>query len=228
MTDRLPIGERVSGPTPPFPSGGRLTGRFVTLEPVDAMAHGPALYAASHGDAQTEALWTYLFVGPFGSELAMVSWLATCQESSDTLYYTVVDTPSGRPLGMTSYLNVAPDMRRLEIGNIWYGPAAQHTAANTEAAYLLLQEAFDLGYRRVEWKCDALNARSREAALRLGFQFEGVFRQHMVVKGRKRDTAWFAMTDGDWPRVRQNTEAWLAQPAMASPRLSLTEMNAVR
>ncbi|MSQ10388.1 MAG: N-acetyltransferase [Dehalococcoidia bacterium] len=189
------------------------------------MTHGPALHEASHGALHIEALWTYLFVGPFGSELAMVSWLASCQESTDTLYYTVVDTATGRPVGMTSYCNVAPEMRRLEIGNVWFGPAAQHSAANTEAAYLLLREAFALGYRRVEWKCNALNAASRSAALRLGFQFEGVFRQHMVIKGRTRDTAWFAMTDGDWPRIEGNLEAWLAQPAGTVPRLSLAAMN---
>jgi len=226
MPDNLPIGERVTGPTPAFPSGGRIEGRFVTLEPVNAMAHGHALYEASHGAPDIEALWTYMFVGPFGSELAMVSWLAACQESTDTLYYTVVDSATDRPVGMTSFCNMALEMRHLEIGNVWYGPAAQHTAANTEAAYLLLREAFALGYRRVEWKCNALNAASRAAALRLGFQFEGVFRQHMVVKGRNRDTAWFAITDADWPRLQANIKAWLDQPPGQTPRLSLAAMNA--
>jgi RimJ/RimL family protein N-acetyltransferase len=122
---------------------------------------------------------------------------------------------------MASFLNVRPEMRVLEVGHIWYAPEAQRTAANTEATYLMLRDAFDLGYRRAEWKCDALNERSRRAALRLGFRFEGVFRQHMVVKDRNRDTAWYAVLDGEWPAVRTNLERWLAAPPAG--RFSLTE-----
>lgn len=227
MTGRppqLPLGPPVGGPTPGRPSGRPLTGAFVRLEPLDAVAHGPILYEASHGDAATEALWTYLLAGPFGSELAMLAWLYHCQESSDTVWYAVLATAEDRPIGMASYLNIVPEMRRLEVGNIWYAPGAQRTRATTEAAYLLLREAFDLGYRRVEWQCDALNERSRAAALRLGFRYEGTFRQHMVVKGRSRDTAWFALLADDWPTVRANIEAWLADPA-EPPARSLTEMN---
>jgi RimJ/RimL family protein N-acetyltransferase len=125
-------------------------------------------------------------------------------------------------VGVVSFMNIDPPMRRLELGNIWYVPAAQRTRANTEAAFLMLREAFDaLGYRRVEWKCDALNRRSREAALRLGFAFEGVFHQHMIVKGRNRDTAWYAMLDRDWPRVRANMNRWLAE----DPPPSLRELS---
>ena len=128
------------------------------------------------------------------------------------------------PAGMAAFMNIAPAQRRLELGHIWYVPSAQRTAVNTETVYLMLCESFDsLGYRRVEWKCDALNARSRRAATRLGFSFEGLFRQHAIVKGRNRDTAWFAMLDTDWPRIRENFEAVLYDPAC---RVALTTLNA--
>jgi RimJ/RimL family protein N-acetyltransferase len=122
---------------------------------------------------------------------------------------------------MVSFLNVDAAMRRLELGHIWYAPAAQQTEANTEATYLMLRESFEeLGHRRVEWKCDALNARSRSAALRLGFTFEGVFRQHMIVKGRNRDTAWFSMLDGEWPPARGAFERWLSADPAGRPSLA--------
>lgn len=149
-------------------------------------------------------------VGPFADAGAMAAWLEGCRRSDDPLFFTVNDLTSGRPVGLVSYMNIVPAHRRLELGNIWYTPAAQRTKINTESIYLMLGRSFDeLGYRRVEWKCDALNARSRAAALRLGFQFEGIFRRHMIIRGRNRDTAWFAMTDGDWPRIKANLEAWL-------------------
>lgn len=128
---------------------------------------------------------------------------------------------------MVSFLNIDAEMRRLELGHIWYTLDAQGTQANTEAVYLMLCEAFDrLHYRRVEWKCDALNARSRAAALRLGFSFEGIFWQHMVVKGRNRDTAWFAMLDGEWPAIKQNLETWLYRNP--NWKLSLADLNSGR
>jgi RimJ/RimL family protein N-acetyltransferase len=129
----------------------------------------------------------------------MLEWLRSCAASDDPLSLAVRDDESGRYLGMVSYLAIRPAMRVLELGHIWYVPRAQGTGINTEAVHLMLTEAFDvLGYRRVEWKCDSLNDRSRRAALRLGFHFEGIFRQHMIVKGKNRDTAWFAMLDSDW------------------------------
>ena len=142
------------------------------------------------------------------------------------MFLTVIDRSSGSPIGVVAFMSVDRAMRHLELGHIWYAPTAQRTRANTEVAYLMLREAFDeLGYRRIEWKCDALNARSRAAADRLGFTFEGVFRQHMIVKGRNRDTAWFSMLDREWPRVRHNIERWLgAEPGA----LSLRELNEAR
>jgi RimJ/RimL family protein N-acetyltransferase len=200
-----------------------MTGESVTLRPLDPTTDAEALYAVSHGDAATEALWTYMPYGPFAEAGEMRAWLDDCAASNDPVFRAVLDV-HGRPCGMVSYLNIVPDHRRLELGHIWYGPAVQRTRINTEAIYLMLRESFDqLGCRRVEWKCDALNARSRAAALRLGLRFEGIFRHHMIVKGRNRDTAWFALVDTDWPAVKANMERWLCGGANG---LSLTELNA--
>jgi RimJ/RimL family protein N-acetyltransferase len=137
--------------------------------------------------------------------------LAAVAGSRDPLVFTVVVLPEERPLGMVSYLRITPEFGVIEIGHIWFGVPLQRTTAATEAIYLLARHAFDdLGYRRLEWKCNSLNARSRRAAERFGFTFEGVFRQHQVVKGHNRDTAWYAMTDGDWPAVRAGFERWLS------------------
>ena len=159
---------------------------------------------------------------PFADAGEMLAWLEECARSDDPLFLTVVAHQAG-PVGMAAFLNVEPAHRRLEIGHIWYAPSAQRTEANTEAAYLMMREAFDeLGYRRVEWKCDALNERSRVAALRLGFMFEGVFRQHMIVRGRNRDSAWFSLLDKEWPEARDALERWLdADPERRPPLASL-------
>jgi RimJ/RimL family protein N-acetyltransferase len=205
------------------PTTAALEGTTVTVRPISPAADIEALYTASHGDRGTEALWTWMPYGPFAAPDAMGAWLETCADSTDPAFRTVVDRASGRPIGMVSYLNIVPEHRRLELGHIWYSPAVQRSRANTETIRLMLGEAFDrLGCRRVEWKCDALNARSRAAALRLGFRFEGIFRQHMIVKGRNRDTAWFALVDEDWPAVRGNMERWLAGTRDAP---SLTALN---
>jgi RimJ/RimL family protein N-acetyltransferase len=225
---RLPVGAPVPPVTAVAPEARVADGRWIRLEPVDAARHGPVLYAASHGDAATEELWTYMAYGPFPSAAAMEEWLGQCATSRAVVYHVVVDKASGQPCGMAAYQNIVPADRRLEIGHIWYAPRAQRGVANTETAYLLVREAFDrLGYRRVEWKCNALNERSRAAARRLGFRYEGTFRAHMIVKGRNRDTAWFAMTDEDWPRVRAHFEQWLDAKA-AGRELSLGALNAAR
>jgi RimJ/RimL family protein N-acetyltransferase len=218
----LPVGDLVSNPaSAPPPQRRTLTGRHVALTPLVAERDAHDLYQASHGSALKEQLWTYMARGPFEGEASMSAWLRDCEASADPLFLTVRASGEGaQPVGMVSFLNVVASMRRLELGNIWYTPAVQRTKVNTEAAYLLLTEAFDvLGYRRVEWKCDALNARSRAAAIRLGFQAEGSFRQHMIIKGRNRDTAWFAMTDGDWTTVKPNLERWLATEGGEPSRL---------
>ena len=204
-----PVGEPVPAREVDPPPRRPLPGSFVSLEPIDPERHGPGLFDAGHGSADAEALWTYMPYGPFENLDAMRAWLRTLPTSDDPLFFAVLR--DGSPLGMTSFLNVDVSARRLELGHIWFGPAAQRTEANTEAAALMLGWAFDAGYRRAEWKCDALNARSRAAAERLGFTFEGVLRQHRIVKGRNRDTAWFSILDREWPPIRDRLDAWLRE-----------------
>jgi RimJ/RimL family protein N-acetyltransferase len=169
------------------------------------------LFAASHPPDGDSTTWTYLPDGPYGSadELRrMLSWAAG---SEDPLFYTLAPRPEERPSGMASYMRITPDFGVIEIGHIWLGSPLRRTTAATEAIYLLARHAFDdLHYRRLEWKCNALNAASRRAAERFGFSFEGVFRKHMVIKGRTRDTAWYAITDDEWPAIRRGFEEWLA------------------
>ena len=185
-------------------------GEYIALSPLASERDAPGLFACSHRTEHKEQLWTYMAYGPFEDVSSMQEWLEQIEGSEDPLFFVVRDKLSDRSIGMVSFLNIAPDARRLELGNIWYGPEAQNTCANTEAAYLMLCEAFDdMTYRRVEWKCDALNKRSRSAALRLGFTYEGLFRQHMIVKDRNRDTTWFSMLDTEWPGIKRNMEQWL-------------------
>ena len=193
------------------------------VRPLDPEVDAETLWDVSHDRSpQADRLWTYMY-DPFADRAAMRAWLDGCAATSDPLFMTVESRGSG-PVGMAAFMNIVPEHRRLEIGHIWYAPSAQRTEANTEAAYLMLREAFDeLGYRRVEWKCDALNERSRAAALRLGFTFEGVFRKHMIVGGRSRDSAWFSLLDVEWPAARDALERWLdadpqRRPALASLR----------
>ena len=187
-----------------------LNGDLVRLEVLDPDRHAETLFTASHA-AGAERLWEHLPYGPFGSQDEFTAWLKDRAASADPLFFAVVDGESMRALGMASYLRVVPEHGVIEIGHIWFAPAIQRTRQATEAIFLLARHALDdLGYRRLEWKCDSLNEPSRRAAERFGFTFEGVFRQHMVVKGRNRDTAWFSMTDGEWPVRRAALEAWLA------------------
>ncbi len=193
----------------------------MTLRRPEPSADASALYPATHGDVALESVWTYLGYGPFADRQAMADWMGKAALSSDPLWVTIVDKEDS-PLGMAAFMNADPIMRRLELGHIWYSPATHRSGANTEAAYLMLNEAFTTyRSRRVEWKCDSLNAASRHAATRLGFTFEGVFRNHMIVKGRNRDTAWYAMTDDEWSRVRTVLMEWLAHP---DPKPSLSGM----
>ncbi len=222
--DERPVGEPVGTTPAKRPARSPLEGRFVTLVPVDPEAHAHGLFASSHdGSDEAAGMWTYLPYGPWPNETAMRTWLELLPVSEDPLFLTVIDRATGDPVGIVTFMSVDPTMRHLELGNIWYSPCAQRTRANTESVYLMLREAFDmLGNRRVEWKCDALNARSRAAAERLGFTFEGIFRQHMIIKGRNRDTAWYSMLEHEWPAVRANVERWLDE----DPPPSLRELNA--
>jgi RimJ/RimL family protein N-acetyltransferase len=208
------MGDRMTAiGAPPTPARGRparevLAGRRLRLEPLDPARHARAQLAAAAGDPR---LWDHLPYGPFADVTAMTAHLERQAASADPLFFAVVDAPTGEAAGVVSYLRIEPAHGCIEIGHIWFGASLQRTPAATETIYLLARHAFDdLGNRRLEWKCDAANARSRRAAVRFGFTFEGVFRQHMIVKGRNRDTAWYAMLDGEWPVIRAAFEAWLA------------------
>jgi RimJ/RimL family protein N-acetyltransferase len=189
-----------------------LTGREVTLRPPVPADAGP-LYRSTHGDPDREAVWAYMGYGPWEAFEEFQTWIEERSASADPMWFTVISNHTGQPIGMVTILNADLPNRRLELGHIWYIPEAQRTAANTEATFLLLKEGFDrYRARRVEWKCDSLNERSRRAALRLGFSFEGIFRNHMIVKGRSRDTAWFSMTDAEWPAAKESLESRLYGP----------------
>jgi RimJ/RimL family protein N-acetyltransferase len=210
MTDR-PLGERVDFRPVPAPSREPLRGTRVVLRPIDPEGDAEPLYAASHRSDAERSIWTYLSEGPYDSVEQMRGALIEQSLSPDPLFFAVVPLPDEGPRGVASYLRITPVFGVIEIGNIWFGPTMQRTAAATEAIYLLARRAFDeLGYRRLEWKCNALNAASRRAAERFGFTFEGSFRHHMVVKGRNRDTAWYAIIDDEWPPIRAGFERWLA------------------
>ena len=192
------------------PARAPIEGRFVRLEPLDAARHGDGLYAASATpDAEDRFRW--LGETPPAGRDAFQTWLEGAAASEDPLHFAVIDRQSGRIAGRQSFMRIDTKNGVIEIGNIlWNEPVARRPAA-TEALYLFARHAFDtLGYRRFEWKCNNANTPSKRAALRFGFTFEGVFRQHMVVKGTNRDTAWFAMVDKDWPVIRGALEAWLA------------------
>jgi RimJ/RimL family protein N-acetyltransferase len=204
------LGVRLNWTPVEQPAHAPLRGSHVLLRPVDVANDADGLYAVSHPPAGDPAIWTYLPDGPYESPAHLRAMLAAVAGSPDPLFFTVVALPEERPLGLVSYLRITPEFGVIEIGHIWFGVPLQRTTAATETIYLLARHAFDdLGYRRLEWKCNSLNARSRRAAERFGFTFEGVFRQHQVVKGRNRDTAWYGMTDGDWPAVRAGFESWL-------------------
>lgn len=187
-----------------------LRGRFVTLVPLNPLAHAESLYEKSHGPG-CEAAWRYLFDGPYPDRASFDARLVQMASSNDPLFFTILDRVTQTPLGYASYMRIEPAHRCIEVGSILYTPELQRTPGATEAMYLMARHVFeDLGYRRYEWKCNALNQPSRRAALRLGFTFEGVFRQHMIIKSHNRDTAWYAMLDSEWPSRRANFGRWLA------------------
>lgn len=221
----LPVGASLADTSPADPPRRMAyEGRYVRLSPISPSKDVDDLYAGSHGDPATERLWTYMPYGPFDDKTAMQRWLEGCAASNDPLFFSVTLLESNRRAGMVSFLNFVRKSRVVELGHIWYQPHAQQGKFNTESVFLMLREAFESqNCRRVEWKCDALNARSRAAALRLGFSFEGIFRQHVIVKGRNRDSAWFSMLDGEWPAIRENMSRWLYDN---DGGLSLRRMNA--
>lgn len=194
------------------PAHEPLTGRFIQLRPLNPETDARSLYEVSHPPLGDPRIWTYLFDGPFSDVEELRDYLQLAAGKDDPLFFTLVRLPQEQPQGAATYMRIVPEHGVIEIGNIWFGSPLQRTSAATEAIYLLLRHAFDdLGYRRVEWKCNALNQGSRRAAERFGFRFEGVFHQHLVVKRRNRDTAWYAITDGEWPAIRAGFQTWLVE-----------------
>jgi RimJ/RimL family protein N-acetyltransferase len=211
VPDERPLGMELDWAAVERPARRPLRGSHVLVRPVDAATDAGPLYEVSHPPHGDPAIWTYLPDGPYDDAAHLGQMLKWAEASEDPLYFTLVRLADDRPLGLASYLRVTPEFGTIEIGHIWFGVPLQRTTAATEAIYLLARHAFDdLGYRRCEWKCNALNAPSRRAAKRFGFRFEGIFRKHQVVKGRNRDTAWFSITDDEWPAIRSAFEAWLA------------------
>lgn len=226
MKDR-PIGPVVAGFTPPpRPGPDRMGGRHVTLERLDPARHADDLFAANAGQ---DWVWDYMPYGPFADLHAYRDWQAGMAATGDPFFYALRDNAADAVGGLASYLRIDPANGVIEIGHIEIAPALQQTPAATEAISLMIGWAFDAGYRRVEWKCNALNEPSRRAALRYGFAFEGVFRQHMITKGRNRDSAWYSIIDSDWPRLARAHRAWLAPEnfdAQGRQRQSLSALTA--
>jgi len=206
----LIVGAPVPGWTAcPRPRRAPLEGRFCRLEPLSAERHADALFDANALDREGR-MWTYLFGGPYGSRAEYRAYLEKCERSEDPFFFAIVDARLERATGLGSYLRIEPAHGVIEVGHLAFSPLLQRTPAATEAMYLMMRQVFELGYRRYEWKCDALNAASRRAAERLGFTFEGIFRQASVYKGRNRDTAWYSIIDREWPALEVEFRRWLA------------------
>jgi RimJ/RimL family protein N-acetyltransferase len=204
-----PIGPELPGwRPPPRPQQQPLVGRFCTVEPLDMARHARDLFEANSLDRENR-MWTYLFSGPYASLEEYERWLAERAPSNDPLFQAFVSRETGRAVGLGSFMRIDPAMGSIEVGHIAMSPLLQRSPGATDALYLMMRHAFELGYRRYEWKCDSLNEKSRRAAERLGFTYEGLFRQAIVYKGRSRDTAWYSIIDAEWPRVREAFERWL-------------------
>lgn len=192
---------------PKRPGGTELVGRSVRLEPLDAEAHADELFAAFQGH---DDLWTYMPYGPFQSVGQYRDWAKERQTGADPVFYALRNLASGKAEGVASFLRITPEAGSIEVGHICFSPKLQHSIAATEAMNLMMEWAFSAGYRRYEWKCNALNLASRRAAQRLGFSYEGIFRNHMIIKGQNRDTAWFSVIEEEWPKLKSAFETWLS------------------
>jgi len=207
----FPVGEAMPSWTPRlYPPKDKMIGEYCRLEPLSLEMHAVELYKSFRLN-QSDSNWVYLPYGPFYEFDAFKIWLDSCARSEDPLFYTVVENSSDEAVGIASYLRIEPAIGVIEVGHIHFSPRLQRTPMATEAMYLMMKRVFDeLGYRRYEWKCDALNEPSFKAAARLGFKFEGIFRQATIYKGRNRDTAWFSIIDKEWPELKQALELWLS------------------
>ncbi|MBI2421638.1 MAG: GNAT family N-acetyltransferase [Candidatus Hydrogenedentes bacterium] len=223
-----PIGPIVENwRVPPRPAREVLSGAWCRLEPLDPDRHARDLFEA-YACAGGESIWTYLGYGPFDTLAEYRAWIAERYLGEDPLFFAIVDASTDRAAGVASYLRIDPNAGAIEVGHLAYSPRLQRSRAATEAMYLMMRNAFQLGYRRYEWKCHALNEPSRNAALRLGFTFEGIFRQALVVKGRNRDTAWFSIVDGEWPRLEAAFAQWLAPDNFDAADSQRTTLAAIR
>lgn len=204
-------GAPVAEPPPSLvPARSSIRGEHVVLEPQNAAVHTHELYQCSHRDEQALRIWDYLAYGPWPSEQAYAQTLRQQSASLDPIFYALRATNSGTASGQASFMDFDPPNGVIEIGHIWFGPALQRTRAATEALYLMIAHAMDdLGYRRMQWRCNSLNEKSRAAARRLGFRFEGVFYNHLIFKGKNRDTAWYSILDDEWPEIKTIMQAWL-------------------
>jgi RimJ/RimL family protein N-acetyltransferase len=204
-----PVGAIVPGwVEPPRPARAPLEGAYCQVEPLSADCHGAQLHEANRRDVDGRS-WTYLPYGPFATFEEYFAWLQVQAASSDPMLFAIVDLALNQATGVAAYLRIDPEAGSVEVGHLNFSPLLQKQRAATEAMFLMMRNAFELGYRRYEWKCHALNGPSRRAALRFGFSFEGLFRQARLVKGRNRDTAWFSILDRDWPRLKAAFEHWL-------------------
>ena len=203
-----PVGTLLKNWSPPVLPGPQIiVGRYVRLELLSAQKHAADLYETYRGH---DGVWDYMIAGPYSSSSQFYRWVSEVTAKQDVFFYAIIPIETGKSEGIASYLRVQPGAGSIEVGNIAYAPRLQRTKAATEAMFLMMRWAFEAGYRRYEWKCNALHEASRKAAQRLGFSFEGVFRQAMVVKGRNRDTAWFAMIDHEWPALKEAFDVWLS------------------
>jgi RimJ/RimL family protein N-acetyltransferase len=219
-------------PSAMVPARSAIAGRYVRLEPLSAERHAAELYRASHGDEEALRIWTYLPTGPWPSLEAYTAALREQSAAFDRIFYALRPGEGGPVAGQASYLDIHPQNGVIEIGSIWFGSTLRRTRAATEALYLLIRYAMDeLGYRRMQWRCNAENANSRNAARRLGFRFEGIFYRHMIYKGKNRDTAWYSILDEEWPELRAIFEAWLLPAnfdAHGTAKVSLSQMMQAR
>ena len=207
--DRALIGSKVDASPARLPEGATIEGRHVVLVPLDPKIHADALWEKTR-EKENDRLWLYMAYGPFPDREAFRADVERKASTQDPFFFAILDKASASAAAYAALMRVEPAHRCIEVGNILFAPTFQHTRGATEAMYLMARYVFeDLGYRRYEWKCNALNQPSRRAALRLGFTFEGIFRQHMIVKGRNRDTAWFSMLDAEWPARKSAFERWI-------------------
>ena len=219
-------GDKVT--TPPFslvPARSTIKGKFVDLEPQNSSQHASELYQAGHSTDEALKIWDYLTYGPWPNEEAYAAVLRQQSASFDPVFYAIRSHESGRACGQASFLDINAQNGVTEIGHIWFGPELQRTRGATEALYLMIKYSMEeLGYRRMQWRCNSLNEKSRQAARRLGFRFEGIFYNHLIFKGKNRDTAWYSILDDEWPEVSKVMEKWLADDNFDSTGAPLTSL----